>query len=152
MSTRGAVGFLKDEHLTTLFQGCDAYPGGLGDDVLDFIRRYKLEDLNDLVDNFVLTDDEEEAATLYTLKDFWAGEKKEILVHDDTLFIYDSLYCEWLYIINLDLDVLEIYKGFNEEKPIGRFKNVPKNKDGYYAVTLVKTFSFDNLPPELNIL
>lgn len=151
MSTRGAVGFLKDEHLTTLFQGCDAYPGGLGNDVLDFIRRYKVEDLKDLVDGFLLTDDEKEGANLYTLKDFWAGEKKEVLVYDDTSFAHNSLHCEWLYIINLDLEVLEIYKGFNEKLPVGRFRHVPRSKDRYYAVTLVKTLSFDDLPPELHI-
>ena len=149
MGTDGAVGFIKNDHLTTIYNRMDSYPSGLGNDILDFIRRYGIDEINKLVDSFVLCDEEDEAIPLYSLGDFWREGKKEILIYNDTSFLYNSLYCEWAYIINLDTNELEIYRGINEEKPKGRFSEVPKNVNGYYAVSLIEILPFDKLPPEL---
>ena len=107
------------------------------------IKRYT-ENLD--FDSF-MSDDKTE--TFYSLEDFWRGEKKETLIYDDTSFLYNSLFCEWAYIINLDKNKFEVYKGMNEKKPEGRFSEVPKNVNGYYAVSLIEIFPFDKLPPEL---
>jgi hypothetical protein len=40
---------------------------------------------------------------------------------------------------------------FNKERPIGKFSNVPKNTNGYYPITLIKIFFFDNLPVESDL-
>lgn len=149
MGTDGAVGFIKNNHLTTIYNRMDSYPSGLGNDVLDFIRKYGVKEINRLVDSFILTDEEDEAIPLYSLGDFWCREKKEILIYDDTSFLYNSLYCEWVYIINLDTNKFEVYKGMNKEKPKGRFSEVPKNANGYYAVSLIKIIPLNDLPPEL---
>ena len=149
MGTDGAVGFIKNNHLTTIYNRMNSYPSGLGNDVLDFIRRYGIDEINKLVDSFVLTDEEEDAISLYSLGDFWRGKKKETLIYNDTPFLHNSLYCEWAYIINLDTNEFEVYKGMNEKKPEGRFSGVPRNVNGYYAVSLTKTFPLDELPPEL---
>ena len=91
-----------------------------------------------------MTDDKTE--TFYSLGDFWRGEKKEILIYDDVSFLYNSLLCDWAYIINLDTNELEIYEGVNKEKPKGRFGEVPKNVNGYYAVSLIRIIPFDAPP------
>ena len=151
MSTRGAVGFIKNGHLTTIYNSGGSSPEGLGNDILDFIRRYDLEEINKLVDSFVLADEEGKLTeSFYSLREFWKKEKKETLVYDSTVFLYDSLMCEWAYIINLDTKELELYKGMNEEKPIGRFSNVPKHSDGHYSVSLIRTIPLHDLPPELD--
>lgn len=64
-----------------------------------------------------------------------------------TDFAADSLFCEWAYVINLDTDELEIYKGFNK-KPLGpheRFYPLQKESDEYYPVSLVKALSFQEI-------
>lgn len=34
---------------------------------------------------------------------------------DDSEFLNDSLFCEWTYIINLDNEQFEVYRGFNKD-------------------------------------
>lgn len=64
-------------------------------------------------------------------------------------FAKDSLFCEWAYVVNLDTEELECYKGFNKSPvPEGeRFAGpaLPDNQ-GYYPVALAKTYSIHDLP------
>jgi hypothetical protein len=150
MSTRGAVSFVKNNKFTTIYNSGSSVPSVLGNDILDFIRRYPIEEINELVDSFIYNDKEnEETASFYSLRDFWSNGKKKTLVYDDTQFLRDSLLCEWAYIINLDTNELEIYEGMNKEEAIGRFEGSPKNAEGYYPVSLVEIIPFEDLPPEL---
>lgn len=74
---------------------------------------------------------------------------KGLELRDDLDFVCDSLMCEFAYVLDLDKKVLEIYKGFNKEKPKGRFAKL-KNEDeysskiGYNPVTLIKKFKFED--------
>jgi len=75
----------------------------------------------------------------------------EGLIHKVSLsddFIYDSLFCEWAYVIDLDNDTFAIYKGFNKDKlnQSDRFYTEYPNDGGYYACKLYGIFSLDNLP------
>ena len=152
MSTRGVVAFIKDSKLTAIYNGDSSYPSCLGNDVLDFIRRYGIEEINKLVDSFVYTHKEEEGCQFYDLENFWRENKSKTIVYNDMVFICNSLHCEWVYIIDLDEEKLEVYKGFREEKPIGRFSNVPKYDNGFYAVSLVNTIDLRDLPAEIDKL
>jgi len=65
---------------------------------------------------------------------------------DSIGFINDSLFCEWAYIVNLDEETLEIYRGF-QEKPhtFGRYAtNTTASK--YYPCAIVATFSLTDIP------
>lgn len=72
-----------------------------------------------------------------------------IIIEDDTGFLADSLFCEWAYIINLDSDKLEIYKGFNKDPQAkGRYAHLYDEdgvNNGYYGVALVLELPFDKL-------
>lgn len=86
-----------------------------------------------------------------------APEKpKKIFLKDETGFAGDSLFCEWAYLLNLDTNELEVYRGFNTiPLPKGeRFSYLSKDKDnrdnGYNQIRLLKTFKFNSIPTEKN--
>lgn len=59
---------------------------------------------------------------------------------DSSEFIKDSLYCEYGYIINLDTNVLEFWRGFQQEsQDDNRYGNNVLNPyvGGYYPCKMV---------------
>jgi hypothetical protein len=75
----------------------------------------------------------------------------EVMLHDQSNFAGDSLFCEWAYVIDLDKNVLECYKGFNK-RALGktqRFKNTETEKDSEYTpIRCVKKYKLNELPTE----
>lgn len=63
-------------------------------------------------------------------------------------FAYDSLQCEWAYVIDYEAQSFEVYKGWNKEPlpPTERFYNKGYAEREYYPVRLVKVFSLASLP------
>ena len=67
-------------------------------------------------------------------------------------FAAESLFCEWAYVLNMDRNVLEIYKGFNSEplKKRERFYNLQCNgpilshdkKSKYYPIKCIAKIPF----------
>lgn len=89
--------------------------------------------------------------TWYSLIRDLQGELKKTLevgyMVDYSGFMLDSLFCEWGYIVNLDDETLEVYKGFQESKhDKGRYATDKPNDGGYYPCALVKTFKLSKLP------
>lgn len=84
------------------------------------------------------------------------AEDEPIEVRDHSSFAHDSLFCEWAYVVDLDRNMFQVYRGFNHDKSAdaGAFANVPRNADAeiarpdneYYSVALVAEYSFDDLP------
>jgi hypothetical protein len=81
---------------------------------------------------------------------------------DQTSFAADSLFCEWLWLIDLDKNTFEAYTGFNTSplEDDARFKYLEKglkqekNHSGseYFPVKHVVTFPLDKLPNETEFL
>lgn len=82
-------------------------------------------------------------------------------VYLQTDFAKDSIMCEYAYLVNLDDETLEVYRGFNVKPlPAGaRFycggyvgEHEYKNPDGstyhYYPIRLVKTYPLKRLPSQ----
>ena len=63
-------------------------------------------------------------------------------------FLKDSLFCEWAYIINLDLMQLEIYSGFNKEAQDGNPLEIEQKPDenGYYPVRFLRSYPVNKIP------
>lgn len=68
---------------------------------------------------------------------------------DGTHFIKNSLYCEWGYIINLDTNVLEVWKGFQKEIDLknryGTSYFQASSGDKYYPCKLIKEIPFEKV-------
>ncbi|KFY69421.1 hypothetical protein V496_00245 [Pseudogymnoascus sp. VKM F-4515 (FW-2607)] len=64
-------------------------------------------------------------------------------------FIHDGLYCEWAYVVDLDAEVLEVYREVERghEGSSQRFKDVDGAGMGLVP-SLVKAFAFGELPKE----
>jgi len=69
------------------------------------------------------------------------------VVFVETEFASDSLFCEWAYVIDLDKDTLEVYKGFNKLKltSLDRFFFLQTEGTEYYPVLMVDRVSISDL-------
>jgi hypothetical protein len=74
---------------------------------------------------------------------------------DASSFPYDSLFCEWGYLVDFDPDIplLEVYQGFQQTPPKrGRWAGRQRDREyaedigPYYAVELVQQYSLLDLP------
>lgn len=39
-----------------------------------------------------------------------------LMLEDQSIFAGDSLFCEWAYVVDLDKEVFEVYRGFHEDR------------------------------------
>lgn len=70
-----------------------------------------------------------------------------LLVSNSLDFASDSLFCEWCYVIDLDKEVFEIYKGFNEEalSENERFYFLQEKGKKYSPVKFFTSLSFEDI-------
>ena len=89
------------------------------------------------------------------------NDEDKIKLSNHFTFGYNSLFCEWAYLINLDTNKLECYCGFNktENNPKSRwYVENPKEDEKYFGIVLLKEYDLDDLPleslfvKELNLL
>lgn len=74
-------------------------------------------------------------------------DNETIVTRNQIGFAGDSLFCEWAYVIDLNLHTLEVYKGFQREPiPEGeRFSALPHEVE-YWPVRRVRAYKLDDLP------
>ena len=177
MGTRGLMAFAHDGKVKAMYNHYDSYPSGLGKDIADWVRglpedlseEIALFDRLEAVDEDVDPTEDQKLALLryfnprvstqsdndwYSLLRETQGDPAATLSAgfyvDGYEFGYDSLFCEWGYVIDLDRKVVEVYKGFQKSPPTrGRWAGErDPDRSGYYAVELIEEISFAHLKDE----
>ena len=166
MGTRGAYGFHKNGIDKITYNHYDSYPTGLGDDIKKFISNHSIDDINKIFNKIKMvkqnskpTKKQVESCKKYanvnvskgTVEDWYCLLREaqgNLEAYADDLaymidggaFLKESLFCEWGYVINLDTNVLEIYRGFQTKPQLNRyFSNEHTDNIGeYYNCALVK--------------
>jgi hypothetical protein len=152
MGTRGFVGFVVNGTEKIAYNHWDSYPGGVGRDVLSWLRSaaLDLEVLHGQAAALRVVTDEEEPTDqdIERLKPFTntgVGERRERpnwyqllretqgdpaamlragAIEDAGSFPLDSLFAEWGYLVDLDARTFEVYRGFQRTPHRrGRFAN-----------------------------
>lgn len=176
MGTRGFVGFVVDGTEKIAYNHCDSYPDGLGSDVLGWLRKEhhghikrKAAELRVVDESSTPTADDIERLAPYantrvgTQKtDDWyvllretQGNPAAVLdagvMLDGGEFPRDSLFAEYGYLVNLDDQTFEAYRGFQRERhDKGRFadREPARESNGYYPVALVASWPLGSLPTD----
>lgn len=189
MSTRGAIGFVIDGDEKLTYNHSDSYPSYLGVRVLDFCRKANWSEVREQAARILLVDEnkpptpadvkalvaagatnlnvsEQSLDDWYCLMREAQGELGEYLklglMPDGNSFPLDSLFCEYAYVIDLDANMLEVYKGFQHEphdagrfsdrEPSGLGADSSSGGDTYYPVAMVAAYSLTELPDDAAFL
>jgi hypothetical protein len=159
---------LDGEYRVAQYGQWDGYPQGQGATILEFLDSWNRPEFEAKVrtSSFITPDDakaiDNEIKALPRGVDWQrkypaltrdTGAKILRLIHDaepglklknSISFAGDSLFCEWAYVLDLDANTLEVFKGFNKEPlPQGeRFASVPdlEKSDGYHPVRMVARY------------
>lgn len=180
MGTRGAVGFKLDQKEVIFYNHFDSYPDGLGQDVVDYVK--SVSDWNEIRDQVVAfqavkrgekpTQEQKAWARKLGTVNLSVSEQSEddfyCLTREaqgnislqlalgfgelNNEFLFDSLFCEYAYIINLDTMELEFYEGFNQDRNAdGRYANGTNDESegsGYVGVKLVGEAPLSDIPED----
>jgi hypothetical protein len=173
MGTRGFLGWKIDGQVTLTYNHFDSYPTGLGVQVVSDLREQDVTTLKDrlagvakvegqdvpteeelilfaeLVPN--VTADRDWYNTLHHLQGDLAGILDSRItpeVGED--WARDSLFCEWGYLIDLDDNELQVYKGFQQGAVpiVGRWATDTPNENGYLPVSLIDAWPLTDLPSD----
>lgn len=169
--------YKNGEYKVAQYGQWDGYPEALGASILNFLHNINLDMFRSRIDNVSFLNQEDfdeinkhiESAREIIPKYEWQKMYPElsrdtggdilsmIMFKDKTKlknsieFAADSVFCEWAYVIDLDKNVFEVYRGFNE-KPLNENERFyfleEKAKGKYHPVVFVKSYKLDELPDE----
>ena len=75
------------------------------------------------------------------------GDDPKLWHRPEVAFAADSLFCEWAYVIDLDIGTFEVYRGFNKKKLLkrDRFQKWTEAGSEYHPVRLVAFWRLEEL-------
>lgn len=182
MGTRGAIGFYIDGRTIATYNHFDSYPEALGNavvrDLRGLLQRYSVDALKNKVRALRIVTNENETPSAVDIARFrrfrnaavstgedWYSLLREMqgelakyveagVIIDSTAFLKDSLFCEWAYLLNLDDQCFEIYRGFQRKRHHKGRYDAPKRRGWkpqykgqhyYYPVALVVSVPFADI-------
>ena len=184
MGTRNLTIVHKNgEYKVAQYGQWDGYPEGLGATLLNFLKNVNMNSFRNAIDNVSFYTQEEleeidkqideirKDIPNYEWQRYYPHLSRDcggdILnrivfkgvdkVKNSINFAADSLFCEWAYVIDLDTNKFEVYKGFNKEELSSdeRFYCMEEKCDkeniiqkNYHPIKFVKAYDLNNLPDE----
>lgn len=176
MATRGAYGFRIDGADKVTYNHSSSYPEWLGNNIVSFIRSMPYEKMVKAARKIILVAEdskptfnqieeckryanlvvsEQSYEDWYCLLRNAQGNLSAYLnglryMIDNRDFLADSSFCIWAYIVNLDEEVFEVYRGYqkkHDENPRNRYRDLQRyNK--FYPVKLVAEFPLNDIPDD----
>lgn len=173
MGTRGALCFVVGGAEKVIYNQFDSYPSGLGEEVATWLRgaisdegavRSAAAALTPVESGSIPTGDDiarfaefhdpnvSNGSDWYSLLRRTQGSPELILkagaYEPADHFPFDSLFCEWAYVVDFDSRTFEVYEGFRTQPPTtGRWVGrAAEARDGYFPVERVRCWPFDQLP------
>lgn len=154
MGTRGLLAFHVDGQTKATYTHWDAYPGGLGTDVLEYLHKTPLDEVTAKAKALQKIEQDaptfEQVAKLSAYLDPHVGGESEVVnwyqllrktqgkpdlileagyFEDAFDFGTDSLFCEWGFVVDLDAGSFDVYEGFNTTaEPVGLWASQPVYK------------------------
>jgi hypothetical protein len=175
MSTRGFLGFVVDGTEKIAYNHYDSYPGGLGVNVLEWLRAADLDAARAAAADLRVVDGDSEPTdediaryahladlsvdrgpgrpSWYQLIHDAQGDPAVVLatgvVEDAGRFPLDSLWAEWGYLIDFDAGTFEVYEGYQERAHSdGRFAGRERTNPEFAPVRLVFSRPLHEPPSE----
>ena len=171
MGTRGLYGFRKNGVDKLTYNHWDSYPDCLGEWVVEFCKNTSITEMNEIFDRIILVNESNEPTEeqVNECMEFYDGSVSTGSVRewycllretqgnltpykhglkymiDSCDFIKDSLFCEYAYIINLDTNCLEFWRGF-QDKPCEGNRYGTETGDNlgkYYPCKMISYYPLD---------
>lgn len=183
MGTRNLTAvFLDGEYKVAQYGQWDGYPGGQGLTCLEFLEDLRLPGHRDRfaenlrkcrwitekeidgikarISSGVIAEwqdvyPELSRGTAAKILQMVYDHPEGMVLKNDISFAADSLFCEWAYVIDLDQNRFEVYKGSNntptdETDRFHQFEAIGEanafGEERYYCVTMLAAYPLDELP------
>lgn len=166
MGTRSLIAVqINGEYKIAQYGQWDGYPEGQGSDVLNFLKKADIEEFKKAVSECrYLSDSELSERNMPDWQKIYPELSRDAGADILTLVLFsnkrflknsidfanDSLFCEWVYVIDLDNMKFEVYEGFNKKplSKVDRFYSDEIPENGYYPVVKIKGYDISALPKE----
>lgn len=174
MGTAGIYGIRKNGKDKITYSNFDSYPDSLGTHMIKFSKA-GINKLNELYDRILLVNTDNKPTQKQIdicIKNNWVNldmsnksyndwycllrnlqgkpceylnADNEIYMIDDSDFIKESLFCEYGYIINLDTNMLEFWKGFQTTPQNDNRYGCKVTDSFYYPCKMVLEISLEEI-------
>lgn len=144
MKSKGIYGFYKNGVSKLIGYEYGSNPTILGNYIKNFLEKTPKRNLISIFNEITMVDKRFTDSLSILQKDTSLYSKGIKYIENCIDFIKNSGCCEWCYVMNLDKNILEIYRGLQKKPDFNRYLSCA-DKNGYCNCILVKEVPFEKL-------